>query len=108
MTDTLPVVKAAVVQAAPVLFDREATLEKACRLIKDAASQGAQLVLFPESFIPAYPRGLSFGAVVGNRSEKGRRIWQRYWENSVDIPGPVTETLASASSEAGVVGAVSR
>ena len=60
--------KAAVVQAAPVLFDREATVEKACGLIEQAAAQGAHFVLFPEAYIPAYPRGLAFGTVVGSRS----------------------------------------
>jgi len=91
-----------VVQAAPVLFDREATVEKACRLIEEAAANGARLVLFPEAFIPAYPRGLSFGTVIGSRSPAGRQTWQRYWANSVDIPGPTTEALAASAREAGV------
>ncbi len=71
------IVKVAVVQAAPVLFDREATVAKACELIAEAAAKGAQLVLFPEAFIPAYPRGLSFGTVVGSRSPQGRLTWKR-------------------------------
>jgi nitrilase len=58
-------VKVAVVQAAPVVFDRKRTLEKVHALAREAARQGAQLVLFPEAFISAYPRGLDFGAVVG-------------------------------------------
>jgi nitrilase len=66
----------AVIQAAPVLFDREASVEKACRLTQEAAAQGAKLVLLPEAFIPAYPRGLSFGAVIGSRSQEGRLTWQ--------------------------------
>ena len=65
MPDDAPVVTVAVVQAAPVLFDREATVEKARRLTAEAASRGARLIVFPEAFIPAYPRGLSFGTVVG-------------------------------------------
>ncbi|MGH7381282.1 MAG: carbon-nitrogen hydrolase family protein [Candidatus Methylomirabilales bacterium] len=95
-------VKVAVVQAAPVLFDREATVEKACRLIREAAAQDVQLVLFPEAFIPAYPRGLSFGMVVGARSPEGRRTWQVYWENAVEVPSAVTKELGSAVREAGV------
>ena len=102
MSEPLPIVKAAVVQAAPILFDREATVTKACRLIKEAAAVGAQLILFPEAFIPAYPRGLSFGTVVGSRSPQGRLTWQRYWANAVDVPGPATETLGEAAREAGV------
>ena len=78
----------AVVQAASVAFDRKQTLEKALDLTRDAARQGARLVLFPEAFIPGYPRGLDFGAVVGSRSEAGRDDFRRYWENAVDVPSP--------------------
>ena len=60
MNESFPKVKVAVVQAAPVLFEREASVEKACRLTQAAAAQGAKIILFPEAFIPAYPRGLSF------------------------------------------------
>jgi nitrilase len=100
MTERFPQVKVAVVQAAPVLFDREATVEKAYQLAIEAAAQGAQLILFPEAFIPAYPRGLSFGTVVGSRSPAGRRTWQRYWANAVDVPGPATEALEAAAHQA--------
>ena len=102
MTEKKQQIKVAVVQAAPVLFDREATVEKACGLIKQAAEQGAQLILFPEAFIPAYPRGLAFGTVVGSRSPVGRRIWQRYWENTVEVPGPTTLRLGQAAKKANV------
>lgn len=95
-------IKAAVIQASPVLFNRDSTVEKACTLIHEASSQGAQLILLPESFIPAYPRGLSFGAVVGRRSEQGRDLYKRYWENSVDVPGPVTDVLGEAARTANV------
>ena len=93
-------VSVAVAQAASVLFDREGTVEKARRLIAEAGSQGAQLVLFPEAFIPCYPRGLSFGMVVGSRSAEGRLLWERYWENSVEIPGPCTDRLGEAACQA--------
>jgi nitrilase len=95
-------IKVAVVQAAPVLFNREATLEKACGLIEQAAEQGAAFILFPEAFIPAYPRGLAFGTVVGSRSPVGRGIWQRYWENTVEVPGPFTRKLGQAAKTANV------
>jgi nitrilase len=102
MSNSLPLVKAAVIQAAPVLFDRAATVDKACQLIAEAAAEGAQLLLFPEAFIPAYPRGLSFGTVVGSRSPQGRLTWQRYWANAVDVPGPDTAALSAATRAAGV------
>jgi len=101
MTGKKQQLKVAVVQAAPVLFDREATVEKACGLIEQAAERNAQLILFPEAFIPAYPRGLAFGTVVGSRSPVGRSIWQRYWENTVEVPGPATRKLGEAARKAG-------
>jgi nitrilase len=101
MAGDLTVVNAAVVQAAPVLFNRGATVEKALRLIDESARLGARLILFPEAFIPAYPRGLSFGTVVGSRSPGGRETWLRYWEHSVDVPGPVTKKLGEAAKKAG-------
>jgi len=102
MGDSSPVVRAAVVQASPILFDREATVEKALRLLSEAAENGSRLVLFPEAFIPAYPRGMSFGTVVGDRKPEGRLAWERYWANSVDVPGPTTERLGDAAREADV------
>jgi nitrilase len=102
MSTPLSTVTVAVVQASPVLFDRDATVGKACALTAEAAAGGAQLVLFPEAFVPAYPRGLSFGMVVGSRSNTGRLLWQRYWENAVDVPGPATDRLGAAAREAGV------
>jgi len=93
-------IKVAVIQAAPILFDREATVEKACRLIAEAVAQNTQLILFPEAFIPAYPRGLSFGTVVGSRTGAGRQTWHRYWSNSVELPGPVADRLGQAAKEA--------
>lgn len=93
-------VKVAVVQAAPVLFDREATVKKACHLIAEVAAQGSNLILFPEAFIPGYPRGLSFGNVVGSRTSAGRKTWERYWSNAVEVPSSVTEVLAAAAKKA--------
>ena len=86
--------KAAVVQASPVMFDRERTLEKARALAGEAADRGARLVVFPEAFVSAYPRGLDFGAVVGSRTEEGRDDFRRYWESSVEVPGPAVDVLA--------------
>jgi len=99
-------IRVAVVQSAPVLFDREATILKTCELLGEAAAQGAKLVLFPEAYIPAYPRGLSFGTVVGHRTPEGRRAWQRYWENAVEVPGEATKVLGEAAREANVYFAI--
>jgi nitrilase len=101
MEGEIGTIRAAVVQAAPVLFDREATTAKAERLISEAAQGGAELIVFPESFIPGYPRGMSFGCTVGSRTEEGRRDFQRYWEHSVPVSGVTVERLGKAAQEAG-------
>ena len=93
-------VRVAVIQAAPVFFDRDATVAKIAELTDEAAANNARLILFPEAFIPAYPRGLSFGAVVGSRTPAGRRLWARYWANSVPVPGPTTEALGEMARRA--------
>lgn len=97
-TDSIKL-RAAVVQAAPIAFQQQQTLEKVHTLTAEAAHQGTQLVVFPEAFISAYPRGLSFGAVVGSRSPAGREEFRRYWESAVDVPGPAVSRLASIAAE---------
>jgi len=93
-------VRAAVIQTAPIFLDRAATVAKACGLIEEAASRGAKVILLPEALIPAYPRGMNFGVAVGSRSEAGRKAYARYWEQSVDLPGPVTEAIGAAAERA--------
>ena len=103
--------KVAVVQAAPVAFNRERTIEKVQALAGEAAGQGARLVLFPEAFVSAYPRGMDFGTVIGSRSDEGREEFRRYWESSVDVPGPVVEALGETARRHGiylVIGVVER
>jgi nitrilase len=88
-------VRAAVVQAAPVAFDRDASLDKLERLAGEAAEQGARLAVFPEAFVSGYPRGLTFGAAVGSRTPEGRDDFLRYWESAVDVPGPALDRMAA-------------
>ena len=75
--------KVAVVQAEPYLFDTRKTIEKMWGIVGQMKAESPRLVLFPEAFLPGYPRGLSFGAVVGNRSEDGRKLYARYYEQSI-------------------------
>src|SRR6266508_126350 len=69
-------VKAAAIQAAPVAFDVDATLDKVERLTAEA---DADLVVFPEAFVSCYPRGYVFGALIGSRTDEGRAWFRRYW-----------------------------
>jgi nitrilase len=103
--------RVAVVQAAPVVFDCAATLARVGKLATDAAAGGAGLVLFPEAFISGYPRGISFGTVIGDRTSEGRDHFRRYWESSIDIPGPAIDELALLAAELGiyiVIGVIER
>lgn len=93
---------AAVVQNAPVVFDVNATLTKIHELTADAAKAGATLVVFPEAFVSAYPKGLDFGARVGMRSAEGRDTFRRYFESAIDVPGPATDALAKTAKAHGV------
>lgn len=86
-------VKVCLIQDSPVFFDKEKTIQKIESLVKTHARQGSELIVFPESFIPGYPRGFSFGAVVGSRTEEGRKIYTEYHKNSLDIEGEELQRL---------------
>jgi predicted amidohydrolase len=97
-----------VIQSAPVAFEVDATLDKVDRLAVEA---DADLVVFPEAFVSCYPRGHTFGAVVGSRSDEGRAWFRRYWESSIDVPGPASVRLGAIARERGchlVIGVIER
>ncbi len=106
-----PIVKAAVVQAAPVVFDVPRTLDKLADLTAEAGRAGADIVVFPEAFVSAYPKGLDFGARLGMRSPEGREDFRRYFESAIDLPSPESEAIGRAARAAGlhlVVGVMER
>src|SRR6202521_1085416 len=90
-------IRAAVAQAAPVAFDRARTLDKLGRLVAEAAREGAELAVFPEAFVSAYPKGMDFGAVVGRRTREGRDHFRRYFESAVEVPGPDVDRMAKTA-----------
>ena len=59
-------------------------------MIRECKEQGAELIVFPELFIPGYPYGLTFGFTVGSRNADGRKDWKRYYDNSILVPGPAS------------------
>ena len=77
--------KVAVVQESPVFFNKAKTLDKLEGLVTTYAGQGCNLIVFPESFVPGYPRGFSFGATVGSRTEEGRKLFAEFADNSIDL-----------------------
>lgn len=96
MTDTYPKFKAAVVQAAPVFMNRDATIDKACSLIAEAGRNGAKLVAFPEVFVPGYPYWIWL-----NLPFTWGDMQRRLFKEAVEIPGPATDALCRAAEAAG-------
>lgn len=94
-------VHVAVVQAGAVPFDTEACVDKAVRLIGEAAATGAKVILFPEAFIPGYPKGLNYGLVVGARDAAGREEFRLYLDAAIEVPGPQTQRLGEAAGAHG-------
>ena len=94
----------AAVQAAPVFLDLSASLAKAETLIGEAALKGAKLVVFPETWLPGYPAWLDCCRDVNLwDSPAVKQVYRRLVENSVVVPGPVTEALGVAARAHGVV-----
>jgi len=91
--------KVAAVQIAPVFLDREKTVEKALRYLDEAAKAGAKLVVFPEVFVPGYP---DWVWSVPAREDLLDDLYGELLENSVEIPGDVTQRLGEAARAAGV------
>jgi nitrilase len=96
----LGTVRVAAIQATPVILDAHATVEKAARLLGEAAAEGARLAVLPETFVPLYPSNAwaRRAAAFSGFDE----LWQRLWEESVDVPGPHVDRLVEACAEHGV------
>jgi len=88
--------KLAAVQAAPVYFDREASTEKACRLIQETGEKKVTLAAFGECWLPGYP----FYAWGSRAAVKA--VASEYLANAVDIPSPITEKLCDAARQANI------
>ena len=104
-------VKVTLIQDSPVFFDKEATLQKVERLTKEHAATGSELIIFPESFVPGYPRGFMFGTKVGSRTEAGRDLYAEYYEHSFDLESddlPRMEQLAKEHNVYLVLGVTER
>lgn len=103
--------KVAVVQMASVPNDPMATAEAAANRLREAAAEGARLVVFPEALIGGYPKGASFGAPIGMRKPEGRAAFARYHAAAIDLDGPEVDCLAEAARDTGafaVIGVIER
>jgi predicted amidohydrolase len=91
--------KVAAVQAAPVAFDLEASIRKLERFTRTASEAGADLVVFPEGFLSAYPWRYAFDATIGAREPRGRQWYARYHQSAVAIPSPEFDHLCSIARD---------
>ena len=92
----------AVVQATPVMFDKDKCVQKTIEYIKECSKNGAELIVFPELFIPGYPYGMTYGFTVGSRSADGRKDFKVYYENSILSDGEEMAAIVRAAKECGV------
>jgi nitrilase len=92
--------KVAAVQAAPVFLNLDATIAKACELIRQTGAVGAKLAVFPEAFIPGYPDWI--WAVPPGQGDVLGDLYGELLANAVTIPSPATDRLCDAARESGV------
>ena len=88
-----PNVRAAGVFAAPIMLDKDATIEKTCSLIREAAGGGAELVVFPESFVPGFPVWTAF-----RRPVDGHEMFTRFALSSISAVGPEMRRVRDAAA----------
>jgi nitrilase len=89
----------AVVQAPLIIMDCEANSAQAVTLIIEGAEKGANVVIFPEIFIPG---GLNFGINLSSRKMNGRKDWLGFGENSVPVPGDIIKKIGETAKKAGI------
>jgi nitrilase len=92
-------VRAACVQAEPVVLDREGTLEKLAALTAEAKAGGAALVVFPETFLPAYPSSAWAKYLAGWADPRAKESFAMLARESVEVPGPAADRLAEIARE---------
>jgi nitrilase len=101
----------AAVQAGSVLGDTEKTIAKLDHFAGICAEKRVDLAVFPEAFIGGYPKGMSFGATLGIRTDEGRGLFQQYADCAITVPGVITERIGNIAKKHSlylVVGAIER
>jgi nitrilase len=92
-----PTIRVAAIQATPAILDAPGCVAKAERLLHEAADQGAQLAVLPETFIPLYPSNSWARDAAGFGGWD--QLWERLWANAVDVPGPLLDRLVAVCRE---------
>jgi nitrilase len=89
-------------QIEPVVLDREATLDKLASVAGEAAREGAGLVVFPETFVCAYPSSAWARALAGWNEPGAKEAWAQVAREAVEVPGPACDRLGSVAREHGI------
>ena len=93
-----PKVKVCAAHVAPIFFDAQATVQKACALIAEAAGAGAKLIAFPESFVPGFPLWAAVRPPI-----KNHEFFKRFAANSIEVPGPEVRQLCEIAREHSII-----
>jgi aliphatic nitrilase len=94
--------KVAAVQATPIFLDRDRTVDKAIALIERAAAEGAELIAFPEGFVPGHPGWVE----LLPQDARALSLSKRLFLNAVEVPGPAIDAIARACGKAGIAAVV--
>lgn len=94
--------KVAVIQSSAIPFEPMKSVEKASEILRRVSNKQVKIAVFPEAFIGGYPKGSHFGSVVGNRSNDGRKLYQKYVEGAVTLDGPEIQKLIKVVTETDV------
>lgn len=92
----------AAIQAAPLLFDKDETLARFSSWLSKTKSAGADLAVFPETFLGGYPKGVDFGARVGSRNPEGRELFRLYYDNAFARDGEAFGKVRAMVKNAGI------
>ena len=95
-------VTVACAQLEPVVLDRDATIEKLAAGAAEAAGKGAQLAVFPEAFVPAYPSSAWAKALAGWSDDAAKDAFALFAREAVEIPGPAERRLGQIAQEQGL------
>ncbi len=95
-------IRVACIQAEPVVLNREATIDKLETLAAEAAGNGAQLLVFPETFVPAYPSSVWARALAGWAVAEAKEAFALLARESVEVPGPAADRIAATAKRHGV------
>ena len=89
----------ACVQAEPVIFDRDATIEKLAGLAAEVAERGARLAVVPEAFIPAYPSSTWAKALAGWSDDGAKQAFALLAREALEVPSDAERRLGDIARE---------